>query len=292
MRIRLLLIISFFAISSTFVQAFSSSDGEISVLGSRERHREKMLQDSNYLLLQTISIKSTYLATDNLQNLYVATKQGQIIKFDKNGKKQFEYNNNRLGQVGKIAVQNPLNILVYYPDLAVIIILDRTLSEIKELNLYDLDIISPKGVALANDNNIWVYDEVTALLKKLSPEGKVLFESRNLNQLVQKQLQPSFLKEKNNEVYLSDPQNGLFIFDAFGQLKEAIPIKDIDRFQVLQQQLLLWKEGQTYLLNQPFVVEQLLPLPTTSTKPKMVTISGELLYIALEEKIAIYLQDE
>jgi len=200
---------------------------------------KEILQDTTYKLLQTIPINSTYLTTDNLQNNYVATSEGKIIKFDKKGIPQFEYNNNRLGRVGKIAVKNPLNILVYYPDLAVIIILDRTLSVIKELNLYDLDILAPKGIALANDNNIWVYDEITAVLKKLNPEGKTLFESRNLNQLVQKQLNPSFLQEKNNEIYLSDTNNGLFIFDAFGQLKQTIPIKGIDEFQVLDQQIFI-----------------------------------------------------
>ena len=181
-----------------------------------------------------------------------------------------------------------MNILVYYPDLAVIIILDRTLSAIKELNLYDLDILAPKGIALANDNNIWVYDEITAVLKKLNPEGKTLFESRNLNQLVQKQLNPSFLQEKNNEIYLSDTKNGLFVFDAFGQLKQTIPIKDIDQFQVLDQQILLWKKGKVSLLNQSILEENILPLPANLETIKMITINGDLLYIALVDKIAIY----
>jgi len=276
LKVKLILFLSFFANSLNFAQTFSPS-GE-----------EETLQDTTYQLLQTIPINSTYLTTDNLQNSYVATGEGKVIKFDKKGIPQFEYNNNRLGRVGKIAVKNPLNILVYYPDLAVIIILDRTLSVIKELNLYDLDILAPKGIALANDNNIWVYDEITAVLKKLNPEGRTLFESRNLNQLVQKQLNPSFLQEKNNEIYLSDTKNGLFIFDAFGQLKQTVPIKGIDQFQVLDQQILLWKKEKPYLLNQPVLEESLLPLPVNLETIKTITINGDLLYIALADKIAIY----
>lgn len=272
------LIISFFTFNYCFGQT----------LFYKGEQKEEILQDTTYQLLQIIPINCTYLTTDNLQNVYAATEKGQIIKFDKNGNQQFEYNNNRFGRVGKIAVKNPLNILVYYPDLAVIIILDRTLSVIKELNLYDLEILAPKGIALANDNNIWVYDEITAVLKKLSPAGKTLFQSRNLNQLVRKQLNPSFLQEKNNEIYLSDTKNGLFIFDAFGQLKQTIPIKDIDEFQVLDQQILLWKKGKAYLLNQPILEENLLPLPTNLETIKMITINGDLLYIALVDKIAIY----
>lgn len=279
MKIKLILLLHFFAINLGIAQTTSPPKADLEVSSS---------QDTNYQLLQTIPINCTYLTTDNLQNIYAATEKGQIIKFDKQGNKQFEYSNNRLGQVGKIAIKNPLNILVYYPDLAVIIILDRTLSVIKELNLYDLDIIAPKGIALANDNNIWVYDEVTAILKKISPQGTTLFESRNLNQLLQKQLNPSFLQEKNNEVYLSDKENGLFIFDAFGQLKQTIPIKGIEQFQVLDQQLVIWKRGKAYLLDGITLEEKRLPLPTTEKAIQMMTINGNLIYVALVDKIAVY----
>jgi len=279
LRIKLILLLFFSAITSNFAQILSPPEGE---------KRDKLSQNSNYQLLQTIPINSTYLTTDNLQNIYLATDEGKIIKFNKKGVQQFEYNNNRLGQVGKIAVKNPLNILVYYPELAVIIILDRTLSVIKELSLYDLEILAPKGIALANDNNIWVYDEITAILKKLSPAGTTLFESRNLNQLVQKQLNPSFLEEQNNEVYLSDSENGLFVFDAFGQLKETIPIKGIDQFQVVSQQLLLWKKGKAYLLNQPILEEKPFPLPTNLADIKRLIINGDLLYVTLENSVLIY----
>ena len=280
MKIKLILLLSICAITLNFAQAISPFGG-----GWGE---EVLPQDTNYQLLQTIPINSTYLTTDNLQNIYVATEKGQIIKYDKKGNKQFEYTNNRLGQVGKIAVKNPLTILVYYPDLAVIIILDRTMSVIKELNLYDLDIIAPKGIALANDNNIWVYDEVAAVLKKISPEGAILFESRNLNQILQKQLMPSFLQEKNNEVYLSDKENGLFVFDAFGQLKQEISIKDIDRFQVINEQLVLWKKEQAFLLNTTILEEKPLPLPATLAPIKMAMINGGFIYLALKDTIVIY----
>lgn len=280
MKVKLILSYFFLAITtSSFAQSISPIEGE---------QEKKVIQDFSYQLHQTIPINSTYLTTDNLQNTYIATAKGQVLKFDKKGKQQFEYNNNRLGKISKIAVKNPLNILVYYPDLAVIIILDRTLSVIKELNLYDLDIIAPKGIALANDNNIWVYDEITATLKKISPEGTILFESRNLNQRIQKQLIPSFLQEKNNEVYLSDTENGLFIFDAFGQLKQTIPIKGIDQFQVVGEQILLWKTGKFYVLDRNILEEKPFPLPSNLADIKMVTINGGLVYISLADSIKIY----
>lgn len=267
MRIKLLFIIFLLANSFCFAQNLS---------------------DSTYQLLHTIPINSTYLIADNLQNIYVATRQGQVIKFDKNGKQQFEYNNKRLGEIGKIDVRNPLTILVYYPDLAVVVILDRTLSPIKELNLYDLDIIAPKGIGLANDNNIWVYDEVIAVLKKISQTGEVLFESRNLNQLTRKNLSPTFLLERNNLIYLSDLENGLYVFDNFGQLKQEILIKGIERFQVVGPQLFFEKKGQYFQLFLDTLEKRIIELPKVKMAVENVLISGELIYLMDGKMIKIY----
>lgn len=244
--------------------------------------------DTTFQFLQTISINSTYLITDNLQNIYVATEKGQVVKFDKNGKQQFEYNNNRLGEIGKIDVRNPLTMLVYYPDLEVVVILDRTLSPIKELNLYDLDIIEPKGIALANDNNIWVYDEVAAVLKKISQTGKILFESRNLNQLTRKNLRPTFLLEKNNLLYLNDFENGLFIFDSFGQLKQEIQVKGIERFQVEGKQVFFWKDNEGFVLELDVLETNIMPLPITNNPLESVYLNRGYIYLSTRNAIEIY----
>jgi len=249
---------------------------------------KKRITDSTYQHVQTIPINSTYLIADNLQNLYVANQKGQVIKYDKNGKQQFEYNNNRLGAIGKIDVRNPLTILLYYPDLAVVVILDRTLSPIKELNLFDLDIIEPKGVALANDNNIWVYDEVAAVLKKVSQTGEILFESRNLNQLTGKNLSPTFLLEKNNLIYLSDLENGLFVFDNFGQLKQEIKVKGITRFQIEGTQMFFWKDGAGNILETDILETKAMTLPLANNPLESVYLNRGYIYLSTMKSIEIY----
>jgi len=173
--------------------------------------------DTTFQIIDSFQIHTTFLTTDALQQIYIATDEGKIIKLSKDGKKLFEYNNRRLGQVGSIDVTNPFNILVYYNDLATIVLLDRTLSLIKEINLFDLNIFEAQAVGLSNDNHIWIYDPIAAQLKKINDKGEILFQSRHLKQAIKSTLNINFLLEQNNRLYLNDASKGIFIFDVFGE---------------------------------------------------------------------------
>jgi hypothetical protein len=253
-----------------------------------EEIADEYSQDSTFLLLHQIPVKSTCFTMDYLQNIYIATEEGQLLKYNNKGVKEFEYNNKRLGQATKIDASNPLNILVYYPDFEQIIILDRTLSEIKSINLLDLEIIEPAAVAMANDNNIWVYDQVAAVLKKVNQHNRVLFASRNLNQLTRKNLNPTHLQEQNNLLFLSDPQNGFFVFDTFGQLKQSFPILGMDGFQVQDQQIIYWQANQlfSFYLDAAKAVE--IATPVEKTLIEAMNINGGFLLIAKEKEVEVY----
>lgn len=246
--------------------------------------------DTSFQLLYTVSVQSTYSTLDNLQNLYVANQDGQVLKYDNKGQQQFIYNNKRLGQVGKIDARNPFNILVYYPDFEVVVILDRTLSVISELNLFDLAILEPTGICLANDNNIWIFDQVSATLKKINQKGIVLFESRNLNQLTQKSINATFLIERENLLWLSDLKNGLFVFDTFGQLKQELAIYHLSQFQVINEQVVYWKDKQLFSLDLNFSKEQSIDLPIQSSAILSTAIQGNLVFITKKDSIDVYLK--
>ncbi len=203
-------------------------------------------KDSTLLWSYPLSNEVDFVTKDVLQQIYVATDDGHILKLNKEGQLLFDYNNKRLGQIGVIDASNPFNVLVYYPELATVILLDRTLSEIKTINLFDLQIFEPNAVALSNDNHIWVYDPINFQLKKISRDGEVLFQSKYLNQTTNIPLQLTFLLERDNQIIASDTTNGVFIFDAFGQLKKRIAITGISPFQLIDNQLIYQREGNVH----------------------------------------------
>ena len=239
--------------------------------------------------IDSLPFQASYLTTDALQQIYVATDEGKIVKLSSDGKKIFEYNNRRLGQVASIDVTNPFNILVYYKDLATIVLLDRTLSPLKEINLFDLNIFEAQAVGLSNDNHIWIYDPITTQLKKINQEGKILFQSRDLKQALKKTLNVSSLIERNNRLYLNDLSKGIFIFDNFGQLQQQLPIVGIHHFQLLEEQLIYLKDGSIQYYNLETGEKQ------TSNNPHAVNatairINSQQIIIAKKNKLLIIAQ--
>jgi len=269
--LRLFLVILLF--SSFFLQAFLPLKAQTS--------------DTTFHIVKQFPFSPTFLTTDALQQIYLATEEGQILKLDKDGTLLFEYNNDRLGNIGTIDATNPFTILVYYPDLASIILLDRTLSPIKEINLLDLAIFEPPVVAMANDNTIWLYDPINYQLKKINKAGKILFQSRRLNQLIQTPIQATFLLERNNQLLLNDPVHGIFVFDGFGQLKQQLPITGVTQFQVFNNQLIYFKEGVLKQFSLDVLKEENVAVPFDMEKIAMILPMKERFLVVKKKEILI-----
>lgn len=241
-----------------------------------------------YTLIAEIPVVSTYSTTDKLQQLYISTTDNTIVKYSTEGKALFRYNNNTLGDVSFIDATDPFNILVYYPDFKTIITLDRTLNKTGEFNLFDFDIADVQVVAMSNGNTIWFYDNATFKLKKISPNGTIEIESDDLSLLLQQSIKPNFMVERNNQVYINDPDLGIYVFDIFGQYIKPIDIKGLNEFQILKEQL-LYLEGQSlHVFHLKALVDKEIVLPKKVTENDRIQVQKDKLFWIGEETVQIY----
>ena len=77
-----------------------------------------------------------------------------------------------------------LTLLMYFciiSDYMTVMTLDRTLNQTLEFDLINLNLLEVKAIGMSNDNNVWLYDEVTFKLRKVDRKGQVLMESDDLN---------------------------------------------------------------------------------------------------------------
>jgi len=119
----------------------------------------------------SITLKSKINYNDSIQiakgydgyNFYFY--DNSIIK--RNSESTYSYKNIDLGEIKEIDQLNPLQTKLLYSDQNSIVILDNKLSEIKKINFnYTNPLINVLAFTSANENNIWVYDEISMRLKK------------------------------------------------------------------------------------------------------------------------------
>jgi len=185
-------------------------------------------------LLFNIPRQAVYATADHLSNIYLIAADNSIEKYDSTGLRVARFTNNRLGQAASLDVTNPLKILVWFADFQTVVTLDRTLNEMGQLNLIDAGLPAVRCVAMAQDGNIWVYDDAGFRLLKISTSGIILLESQPMNMVFPKRMAATCIRDNGEMVFISDPEQGISAFDQYGFLLRTYPDLKTNRFEALQ----------------------------------------------------------
>ncbi len=201
-----------------------------------------------FTLLNTYNTKANSMAVDNFGNFYSASNN-EVIKFSAEGKFMYRYGEFKYGKIGMIDVNNPMKMLLFYNDFMTVVILDKFLVPINVYNFFDLGYQNISAVASSTDGRIWFYDNTDYKLKKIDEGGKVFRESQSMNIVLEETPNPNFMIERDSKVYLNDPNIGIMVFDIFGSYEKTIPLKGLEKFQVLQDQIVYFGNGQLSSYN-------------------------------------------
>jgi hypothetical protein len=187
----------------------------ISFLSCGKKSIEKInVEKENHFINSKISL----FEVDQLGNIFILDEDQKLIKYDKNGIKKYEYNDQRLGTITNIDLSNPLNILLYYRDQGTIRLLDNTLSEIKTIFLYNSNKFTNVEVAAwTNDNHFWIYDKNIQKIFKVSETLNIKSETNFFFELGIPEMSSPTMIERDNKLCIGDVKNGIFIFDNFAQ---------------------------------------------------------------------------
>ncbi len=241
--------------------------------------------DTNSFATPYFEIKTdaNYITSDKLQQCYVVTPKNELIKYNSEGTVLFRFNNNTLGDLKWVDVTDPFNLLLFYPEYLTVITLDRTLNKTGEYQLFDLNIVEINAIAMANDNNLWLFDQTSARITKVNRQGKVLSESGNQNLLLGSRLQPNFMMEHNNLLYVNDPKKGVLVFDNFATYMKTIPIKELQRFQILAlpsgQHLIFEEEGKMHAFHLKSLLTEQVKLPCPFVSGDQLRVQKDVLFL-------------
>ena len=239
-------------------------------------------------LLQTIPVKTYLLAVDNLNNLYVVNDKGDLLKYNNDFELVNRFSENRFGDLTSIDPTNPLNLLLFYGDFNTLQILDQQLGSIGLLQLTPEGFTDVSAAATSQGNEIWIYDNSTRQLKKISTSATVTATSEDLYQAGLVTDEPfTFIRCRNNWIYCLLPGKGVLSFDTFGNYYTTLAIPVKKHFQVMDRVLYYFSDGQLHFYQLDTHKEGTILLP-----PKLNALDARVgrgrLYVQTPEAIHIY----
>jgi hypothetical protein len=216
--------------------------------------------NNHYEFIGSYGVKANAVSVDNFGNFY-ATGDNEVLKFDKEGHYLERFEEVKNGKIGSLDVSNPFKILIYYPDFLNVVILDKFMTFLVSYSFFDLGYQNVSAVGSSADGYFWFYDNLDYTLKKIDVTGNVQLRSQPVNQLIDKIINPTFILEKNGQVFVNDPAVGILVFDNFGAYYKTIPILGLQKFHILQEQIVYYQEGKLRTYNPVTFDAKMISLP-------------------------------
>ena len=208
-----------------------------------------MAADDAFSLRKQLELKADFIRCDELGNIFVV-KGNQLTKYNSSGEKLHSYSNMLYGDISFIDTQDPFKILVYYQPFEQIEYLDQSLSLIStriDLNNYYTGM--PTLVCASYQGAFWIYDPLSFELVRVNQALEVSEKSGNLQQVTGYSLDPNYMLERDNFLYINDPRIGILIFDKYGSFFKTIPVKGLRSFQIFNNRLIYVIEDEINIYN-------------------------------------------
>lgn len=238
-------------------------------------------------LTEFFNFKGNMIEADQVGNLYIINKD-EIIQTNQKGLELNRYSNKQLGEISYLDITSPLKPLVFYQSLSQVVYLDNRLyPRTEQISLEQLGYPQATLVCASYMNGLWIFDKVELSITRIDRTGKETTKVTNLNQVLGKEINPNFIVEKYNKLYLNDPNHGIFVFDVYGNFAKKIPLAGLPKFKI-DNNLIYFPSGKELVLyDQIGFTETRLPLPVE--KVTDVYLSGNNLWILTSSGLFHYL---
>jgi len=200
----------------------------------------------NYNTNTCITSKFDFIEIDPAGNIYIV-KSDQLKKFNSKGELLKIYSNKKLGNIYSIDVSNPLKILLFYKDQSQLLFLDSQLSqnaEVIDLLNYNLELTDL--VCNSINNGFWLFNRQNNELCRLDKSINKIVSTGNLNVVLSKKINPNYILEKDNFLFINNPEEGILIFDIYGTYYKLIPITGLNYFNVNSTTISYFKNNTFY----------------------------------------------
>ncbi len=246
-------------------------------------------QNESFKLLKCIDTSGTRIVNDNLGNIYILEKTN-LKKFDAEGVFLCSYSELSDGLISGIDVSDPLKTIILNSDFGKIKFLDNKLSLKKNpISLADLGFPNASLVAASYESGFWIFDPLSNQLVRIDNNLQVSQLSGNISDLLGHEFRPNQIFENGNMVYVNDPLYGIFVFDRYATYLKTIPVKNIQSFQIFNDNIIYLENKTLHFLDSKTYEEKMLKLPAMDEEIIGATIDSRKLSLITKTKFCIYL---
>jgi hypothetical protein len=246
-------------------------------------------QDSLFRLDKTIKYPIESFTVNNLGEIYIINSSNQLKKLDDKGDSVGVFNMvNKYGRLSYIEAQNPWRTILFYKNFSIIVLLDKYLNMLANINLRQQNFFNVKAVTASYDNNIWLFDEQDSKLKKIDNSGKSLLETIDLRLLFDSVPSPEQIIDKGGFVYLYDPKKGMYVFDYYGAFKNKITFLSWKDFTVIGKTIYGYDDKYFYTYSINSLDLKQYALPAALNNYKSLKVGNNKLYLLKNNALDIY----
>lgn len=245
--------------------------------------------DSLFRFLRKIEYPISSFTVDNLGEVYLINTDNQLKKYNEKGDSVGVFNQvTKYGRLSYVEAQNPWKTILFYQNYSTIVLLDKYLNVLTNINLRQQNIFKVKAVTTSYDNNIWLYDEQENKLMKIDDTGNKIFESIDFRLLFDSVPTPQKIIDDDGFVYLYDPEKGLYIFDYYGSFKSRLPFLNWTDVTVIEKSVYGFDKTNLYRYTPPLPDLKKYVLPVALQNNSSLKVSNSRIYILKNQQLEIY----
>jgi hypothetical protein len=226
---------------------------------------------------------------NSLGELFLINANNQLKKIDGKGDSVGVFNMvTKYGKLSYVEAQNPWRTILFYKNFSTVVLLDKFLNPLTNINLKKENIFKVKAITSSYDNNLWLYDEQDNKLKKIDNDGKILFESFDMRRVLDSVPSPVQLLDADGFLYMYDPEKGLYTFDYYGALKNRLSFLHWRNLTVINKTLFGFDDQFFYSYPLNTLNLKQYSLPTSFANYSSIKIENSKIYVLKNGQLSVY----
>ncbi len=193
-------------------------------------------------------------AIDQEGKIYLGSVEGDIYRYDENGKEDKLFSGINYSKASIIEPWNRLKLFIFYRENQLIVYMDRFITSPTEYLLNELNVGFVNLATPGVDNSFWLVESSFNELRKYK-EKELIFNTplKNIDTR-----EATHIRAYQNLLILLNPQFGFYFFDQFGNSLTELPLKGCEYFHISNGTVLTYNGNEVISFdpNQPFQMQK------------------------------------